>query len=131
MKTRTFAWLTITSGIKSSQQIAGLVSVAPDRHWRQGSCIPLTGVMRHVNGICFDSCLDEGADINEHVSDIISRFSKSDARKLAGAQEVSIEFHLAVYSDVEPVISLNADVIVSLASIGSGLDVDIYVLGEE
>lgn len=131
MKTRTFAWLTITSGIKSWQQIAGLVSVAPDRQWRQGSCIPMTGVMRHVSGICFDSRLDEGADINEHVSDIISRFSRCDARTLAVAKEVSIAFHLAVYSDVEPVVGLNAEGIASLASIGSGLDVDIYVLGEE
>ena len=131
MKTRTFAWLTIESGIKSWQQIAALISVTPDRQWRQGSCIPLTGVMRHTSGIRFDSRLDEEADINKHVADIMSRFPKCDTGALSAASDVTIEFHLAVYSDVEPIINLNPDVITSLASINSGLDVDLYVLGNE
>ena len=131
MKTRTFAWLTIESGVKSCQQIAGLISVVPDRQWRQGSCVPLTGVMRHTNGIRFDSRQGEHADINEHAFDIVSRFSKCDITALAEAREVSVEFHLAIYSDVEPVVNLRPDIIAALASIGSGLDIDTYVRGEE
>lgn len=133
MKTRTIAWLTITSGIKSWQQIAGLISVAPDRQWRQGSCIPLTGVTRHVNGICFDSHVDEGADINEHICHVVSRLSPSDRSSLVMSKLVSVEFHLALYSysEVQPTINLRPDSVALLASIGAGLDVDTYVLGEE
>jgi len=133
MKTQAFAWLTIESGIKSCPQIAALVSVAPDRQWRQGSCIPLTGVMRHANGIRFDSHLGEEVDINEHICNVIARFSSDDRKSLATADLVTIEFHLAIYSysDVQPVINIQPDVIALLGSIGSGLDVDTYVLGGE
>ena len=133
MKIKTVARLTIESGVKSWQQVAELVSVVPDRQWRQGSCIPLTGVMRHTNGICFDSSLHEGADINEHIRHVISRFSQDDRKSLAEAKLVSIEFHVAIYSysDVQPAINLRPNTIALLTSIGSGLDVDTYVLGEK
>lgn len=89
--------------------------------------------MRHTNGIRFDSHLGEEVDINEHICNVIARFSSDDRKSLATADLVTIEFHLAIYSysDVQPVINIQPDVIALLGSIGSGLDVDTYVLGGE
>lgn len=112
------------------EEVTARLGVTPSRVWRTGDVIGPSTKRRKFNGWVLRSAVETQMDLEEHVHWLLERLPQD----LSGLTDISpewqVELACSVYvHDQTPAMSLDSESLSRLTALGSGLDIDIYVVG--
>jgi hypothetical protein len=126
--TRSMAHLTVLSETLSGMQLASLVGIVPDERWDRGDRPHAPG---KYAGCKVGSRLNDTASPDAHLADLLDRLDPvaSNIRLLVADDRV-FSVRLWVYHSIpnwNPGLSFAAPLLERVSSMGTGLELDIYV----
>lgn len=122
------AHLTILSTVLSADVLAELLGIRPDERWERGTRPHARGKFA---GCSLGSRLPDTAAPDAHLADLLERLGPvaANVRSLVGDNRVH-SVRLWVYHSIpnwNPGLSIPAPVVERINSLGTGLEVDVYV----
>jgi len=126
MKNRILVRLQI-SGELVPDQITRSVGISPDSCWLKGDSVASTALHRKTNGWQLNSGLGEALAVKDQLVALFARLRgvEDRIRKLSDQAEILVS--CVVYSDTQPELFLDSNIIRSIAGIGAALDFDVYI----
>ena len=124
---KTIVRLKILSDVMSAEDMASSIGITPDRMWNIGDFRPHTIIRENNNGIIICSGKTDRCSQEQHLKALMRKIMPLRRRILLYSQHLTLELSCVIYSDYQPPVNFPSHLISFLASIGAGLDVDIYI----
>jgi hypothetical protein len=131
MNDRIFVRLRILSAVNTPEEITRLIGLESERSWHVGDKRGKTQIVEPSNGWLITSGIGETASLEEHVQALSDRIAPVSARIAALAEDATIEVSCAIYAEHPPALSFAASCLQRLADIKAGLDIDLYITGDD
>lgn len=121
----------VLSDSLSSQEIATMIGIYPDRSWNIGDLRPKTRFKEKTHGIIIDSGVDWSNSIENHLKALIAKVEPVRKQFLAIAEICTMHLSIVYYSDFNPGLWFDSPLIKFLSEINAGIDIEGYVLDAE
>jgi len=131
MNDRIFVRLRILSIFKTPEELTRSIGLECERSWHIGDKRGKTQIKEPSNGWMITSGMGEAASLEEHVKALADRIAPVATQIAALEKDASIEVSCAIYAEHPPALSFSASCIQQLANIGAGLDIDLYIIGDD
>lgn len=134
---QSWAHLTVLSSTLGPDELTTLAGVAPNEAWRKGDRgrrgRPVGSRGMPFNGIVVGSRLSRDSRPEAHLNDVVAQLDAGRIRGLrADARIDSVRLWLVVYTTRDnPAVSLEPHELNAITLLGTGIDVDIYIVDHE
>ncbi|WP_041234004.1 DUF4279 domain-containing protein [Cylindrospermum stagnale] len=130
MESEISAAFTITGFDYNPDEITSILGILPTKTWKIGDVIGKGLLRRKKNGWVLKSQLEQSADLESHIKDVLARLQPSWEKLIEICSQYYTEISCVIYcyDPQSPVIHFNKQIIKSVFEINAEIDVDYYCL---
>jgi hypothetical protein len=114
------------------EEITRMLGIYPTRTWKTGDLVGKTILKRKSNGWVLESSLEQTADLDSHIKNVLERLSPcwEKLRELGLQYYTEISCVIYNYEAQVPVMHFDKEIIKSAAELNAEIDIDYYSLYE-